>query len=75
MCLGRSSSPPPAPIPAPDPAIARREAEQSSERMANQQKDVVKRRNQAYGMGGRRSLISSTGGGFLAAGENPTLGA
>jgi len=75
MCMGSRSSPAPAPMPAPDPSIARREAEQSSERMANQQTDVTKRRKTAYGMGGRRSLISSSGGGFLAAGENPTLGA
>ena len=75
MCMGGRSSPPPPPLPAPDPSIARREAEQSNERLSNQQKDVVKRKNVSYAMGSnRRKLISSSGAGFLGAGENPTLG-
>lgn len=76
MCMAsRSSAPAPAPLAPPDPSIARREEEQSSEKMANQAKDVKKRKNTAYAMGGSSSLINSTGAGFLGAGQSPTLGA
>lgn len=76
MCFGAKSSPAPMQqIAPPDPSIARREEEQASEKMANQAKDVKKRKNTAYAMGGKTSLINSTGAGFLGAGEKPTLGA
>jgi len=76
MCMGARSSPAPVQqLAPPDPSIARREEEQASEKMANQQKDVKKRKKVAYGMGGSSSLINSTGAGFLGAGESPTLGA
>ena len=76
MCMGSRSKPAPVQqIAPPDPSIARREEEQASEKMANQQKDVKKRKNTAYAMGGKTSLINSTGAGFLGAGQSPTLGA
>jgi hypothetical protein len=75
MCLGARSSPPPPPPPPPNPAISNREDEQASQKLSNQAADVQKRKQVAYGMSGsKRKLISSSGAGFLGAGQKPTLG-
>jgi hypothetical protein len=73
MCMGRSSSPPPPPPP-PTPAISNREEEQAGTKLANQATDVKRRKEQVYGMGGKRKLITSSGAGYLGAGQSPTLG-
>tara|TARA_B100000686_G_scaffold27460_1_gene27053 strand:- start:31850 stop:32077 length:228 start_codon:yes stop_codon:yes gene_type:complete len=74
MCLGRSSPPPPPPPPPPSPAIGYREEEQAKEKLANQATDVKRRKETVYGMGGKRKLITSSGGGYLGTGQSPTLG-
>ena len=74
MCM-RSSSPQPQPVPKEDPSIARREAEQNQTKIANQKEDIAKRKDEVYAMGGKRKLITSSGAGYLGAGQMPTLGA
>ena len=75
MCMGRSSPPPLPPPPPPDPSIARREAEQSKERVADQTVAIRRRKQDVYGTSGKRSLITSSGAGYLGIGQSPTLGA
>ena len=60
MCMGRSSSPPPPPPP-PTPAISNKEEEQAGTKLKNQATDVKRRKEQVYGMGGKRKLYKKGG--------------
>ena len=75
MCMSTPKAPPLPPPPPPDPSIARREGEIKKEKLLAQGRAIKRRKDLEYGTTGKRSLIKSSGAGFLGIGQSPTLGA
>jgi len=75
MCISSPKAPPLPPPPPPDPSIARREGEIKKEKSLAQEKSIRRRKDMVYGTTGKRSLITSSGAGYLGIGQSPTLGA
>ena len=80
MCIGgmfKSKAPPVyiPPPPRPDPSIAARETQQRETGLQNQQEATKARKKQIQEGFGRRSLLTSSGGGYLSnTGGGNTLG-